>query len=219
MSKVYPRPLVRQLACLKLPLDFSNLNKISPEKKLLAREKILKRQDATNNLLLTNEYLTILEDFTLKKSTSVTSLTSSTSSKSSQSVEVRTPRTSTLLEILSKFLEDTNNDKPELVINCSLMEYDTYIMRDTEIAVLVYLKQLNDELYTRVGGGICPSDANLYPYDKDPQIKAFRVKVKWAMPMGAFQRDDTLDPEELAFWRLFSTLYCYNFISNINIYI
>ena len=207
-------PLTRQTASLNLSSESSPKLKLSESSR-----KTLKRQDATNNLLLTTEYLDILEESTLKKQKSNTSMSSkSSSTKSSHSNELPKTLTTKDYNSLYKFMIDS--DKPELVINCSLMEYETCIKEESEVDVLCYLKKLNDELYAKVGGVVCPADTNFTPQTKD-QTKAFRLKIKWVMPMGAFQRDDELDPQEIAFWCMclyfFLDYYLYLLIIDISI--
>lgn len=91
--------------------------------------------------------------------------------------------------------------EPELVCNCSLMEYDTLIQgKRTPREAVDFIKETSDTFYDKVGGVICVSGNNITNVESNSGCeKTFRIPIKWVMPMKAFM-SETIDADEMATW-------------------
>lgn len=206
MTATKPRPLLRQTAFASLPIpeEFKIQVKKSVSDSTLSTRRnklppaIITRQNAQVNLLYNEDCLSMLYNKenkcniikTAPKRDSVSE--SSTSEKSKSRKYSESSESSSCVEKI-KF-------EPELVCNCSLMEYDTLIYgKATEKEALEWIGSVSKQFYTKVGGVVCAANSNVRHENDKGNEKVYRVTVKWAMPMAAFY-DESLDANDVATW-------------------
>ena len=207
MTATKPRPLLRQTAFASLPIpeDLKIQVKKSISDNTLLTRRIkeppirIARQDAQVNLLFNEDCLAMLYNKENKCKIIRTSLKRDSVSESSTSEKSKSRKYSESSESSSCTSERVKFE-PEVVCNCSLMEYDTLIYsKSTEKEVLEWISSISKQFYAKVGGVVCAANANVRHENNDGNEKVYRVTVKWAMPMAAFY-DESLDANDVANW-------------------